>query len=216
MSALQLIVGLGNPEVRYERTRHNAGFWFLDEVARKEGLEFRLEPRFQGWVARVDGPARLWLLKPQTYMNRSGFSVQALAHFHRLTSDQILVVHDDLDLPPGTIRLKRGGGPGGHNGLRDIQSQLGSSDFYRLRIGIGHPGDREQVANFVLDGPSGPQREAIDAALARGLSVLPELMRGEYGRVMNVLNGRPGETPRAGVSAGGAAGRRPVRKDENT
>ena len=148
---LRLIVGLGNPGADYDKTRHNVGFWLLDSLARRYGGVFRREAKFHGEACQVsvDGHP-LWLLKPQTFMNRSGASVIALARFYKLVPEAILVVHDELDLPPGAVRLKRGGGHGGHNGLRDIIQQLGSREFLRLRLGIGHPGDSRAVINYVL------------------------------------------------------------------
>lgn len=191
---IRLMVGLGNPTSRYEKTRHNAGFWFLDEVARSFGVQFREESRFHGAVARVDrGSDTLILLKPSTYMNRSGLSVLAAASYFKVAIDEILVAHDELDLDPGSVRLKKGGGHGGHNGLRDMVLHLKGSDFYRIRLGIGHPGDKSQVANFVLDAPSKADMQGIEAAIGRGMDCLPRILEGDYPRAMNELNVRRGE-----------------------
>jgi PTH1 family peptidyl-tRNA hydrolase len=149
-AALKLVVGLGNPGAKYARTRHNAGWWFVEALARRHGAEFRAESRHQGEVARLRMPlpggavSELWLLKPTTFMNKSGGAVASLAHFHRITPAEILIAHDELDLPSGTARLKLGGGHGGHNGLRDTSAALGP-DYWRLRIGIGHPGHKDLV-----------------------------------------------------------------------
>ncbi len=189
MPAIQLIVGLGNPGPEYEPTRHNAGFWFVDELARRCRQEFRAEPRFHSEVVRCplgDGESRLQ--KPQTFMNRSGQAVGALMRFFKIPVEQILVVHDELDLPPGTIRLKKGGGHGGHNGLRDLISHLGSKDFHRLRIGIGHPGHRDQVVDYVLKKPSGEDRRLIEDAIYAALDVMPDVVAGEFARAMNTLH----------------------------
>ena len=177
--AIRLIVGLGNVGAEYERTRHNAGFWFVDEVARKAGARFSDERKFHGAVARVrDGARELWLLKPGTYMNRSGQSVVALALYYKILPTQVLVAHDELDLPPGDARLKKGGGHAGHNGLRDIHAQLGSPDYWRLRLGIGHPGHKSEVANWVLKKPAPAQRDALQAAIERSVRALPDLLAG--------------------------------------
>jgi len=154
MSCIKLIVGLGNPGKQYENTRHNAGFWFVEEVARQYQLQFRPETKFLGEVARVQSNGHdVWLLKPMTFMNRSGQSIQSLANFYKISPDQILVVHDELDLSPGTAKLKSGGGHGGHNGLRDTIAALGTPAYLRLRLGIGHPGHRDQVVDYVLHPP---------------------------------------------------------------
>ena len=173
---MKLVVGLGNPGRKYEATRHNAGFWLVDRVARAGGADFRREARFFGEVARV--PATdLWLLKPETYMNHSGRAVSALAGFYRIAAEDILVAHDELDLRPGDVRLKFGGGLSGHNGLRDIAPALGTQDFWRLRIGIGHP--REMMAgaqepvDYVLYAPRAEERTAIDDAIEKALEVWP-------------------------------------------
>ena len=157
----KLVVGLGNPGAEYSETRHNAGFWFCERLARELGVSFSKEARFHGFAAnaRNDG---VWLLMPQTFMNRSGQSVAALARFYRIEPAEILVVHDELDIPPGQLRLKFGGGLGGHNGLKDITAHLGTQDFWRLRIGIGHPGDRNEVVNFVLKRPGRAESDLID------------------------------------------------------
>jgi len=188
---IRLLVGLGNPTARYEKTRHNAGFWFLDEVARSMGLVFREESRFQGAVARKDvGADALVLLKPSTYMNRSGGSVFAAAAYYKISVEEILVVHDELDLAPGVVRLKKGGGHGGHNGLRDMVLHLKSPEFYRLRLGIGHPGDRSQVANYVLDAPSKVESQEIGDAMDQAMRVMPLILSGDYPRAMGELNVR--------------------------
>lgn len=188
-----LIVGLGNPGGEYEHTRHNAGFWFVDALAHQHGGSFRLDSKFQGEVCRIS-PAGgdCWLLKPATFMNRSGQAVAALANFYKIPAAGILVVHDELDLPPGVARLKQGGGHGGHNGLRDITARLGA-DFMRLRIGIGHPGSKEQVIGYVLQRPSLADRQRIDEAIAAALGVMPELLRGEVQRAMNCLHTKAAE-----------------------
>jgi len=186
---IKLIVGLGNPGTRYEATRHNVGFWFVDLVARRHGGAFRKESRFHGALCKVDiASASCWLLKPETFMNQSGRSVGFFCNYYRIDPRHVLVVHDDLDLAPGSIRLKTGGGHGGHNGLRDIINALGSRDFHRLRIGIGHPGDRNQVVDYVLSTPSKADSEAIEGAIAEAEKLLPLLLEGEFQRVMNRLH----------------------------
>jgi len=173
---IRLIVGLGNVGVEYARSRHNAGFWFVDRVASDCGARFRAEKRFFGELARASvGGAELWLLKPGTFMNLSGQSVVAAALFYRILPDQILVAHDELDLAPGDVRLKRGGGVAGHNGLKDVRARLTSADFWRLRIGIGHPRNWQlcqDVADFVLHRPPADQERAIEGAIDRAQSVL--------------------------------------------
>ncbi len=190
-SSVQLIAGLGNPGAEYERTRHNAGFWFVDALSREWGGSFRREAKFHGEVCRISVKGTsVWLLKPETWMNRSGQAVARLSRFYKIPLEQILVAHDDLDLPPGTIRLKQGGGHGGHNGLRDIISLLGGNGFLRLRIGIGHPGSREEVTPFVLGRPSEKERELIEEAIGRAVQELPHIVSGELQKVMNHLHSR--------------------------
>ncbi|MDR0233779.1 MAG: aminoacyl-tRNA hydrolase [Zoogloeaceae bacterium] len=187
-SAPSLIVGLGNPGAEYEATRHNAGFRFLDRLARKLGIAFAPQGRFHGAIARQ---GELWLLQPMTFMNRSGQSVGAFAHFYRIPPQAILVVHDDLDLPPGGIRLKKGGGNGGHNGLKDIQAALSTPDFWRLRLGIGHPRQqnlRQPVADFVLARPRTEEENAMEQALNRCLDAWPLLASGEYEKAQRLLH----------------------------
>jgi peptidyl-tRNA hydrolase, PTH1 family len=173
---MKLIAGLGNPGRKYEGTRHNAGFWFVDEIARAVGATFRREAAFHGEVARVPR-SEIWLLKPDTFMNNSGRALGALAKFYRIPADEILVCHDELDLPPGTVRLKFGGGLSGHNGLRDTAEVLGTKDFWRLRIGIGHPrnyvASAEEPLDFVLRAPRAEEQRAITEALARCMDVWP-------------------------------------------
>jgi len=189
---LRLIAGLGNPGPDYEATRHNAGFWWLDEIACKLGMTLQSDRAYQARVARLNRTASeggpLWLVEPQTFMNLSGKSVAGLARFFKIDPQQVLVAHDELDLPPGEIKLKQGGGHGGHNGLRDIHAQLGSSDYWRLRIGIGHPGVKTEVMNYVLGKPPAAQREAIEAALARATGVLDSLLAGEMARATSALH----------------------------
>ena len=174
---IKLIVGLGNIGTEYEHTRHNAGFWFADELAAQWKTAFRPEKKFHGEAARAARPeGDTWLLKPDTYMNLSGDAVAALARFYKIRPDEILVVHDELDIPCGQIRFKLGGGNGGHNGLKDIQAKLGTADFYRLRLGIGHPGDRNLVVGYVLNKPSAAERELIDQSIAKSLKAMPDIM----------------------------------------
>jgi len=185
---IDLIVGLGNPGAQYERTRHNAGFWFVEEIARLKGAHFRPEPKFSGEVCKINLEGRdVWLLKPDTFMNRSGQAVQKLASFYKIPVDQILVAHDELDLEPGTARLKTAGGHGGHNGLRDIIAQLGK-DFQRLRIGIGHPGHRDQVSDYVLHRASQDDQIAIDNSIDDALRVLPLLAEGHWEKALHRLH----------------------------
>lgn len=192
MAALRLIAGLGNPGPDYSETRHNAGFWFVDACARKWDCPLSGESRFFGEAGRVRQDGRdVWLLKPSTFMNRSGQSVAALARFYKIQPQEILVVHDELDLQPGEIRLKQGGGNGGHNGLKDIEAQLGSKDFWRLRLGIGHPrslGLTQDVVDFVLHRPRQHEREAIDIALKRSVDELPALIQGNFPAAMRRLH----------------------------
>ncbi len=190
----KLVVGLGNPGAEYSETRHNAGFWFCERLARELGVSFSKEARFHGFAAnaRNDG---VWLLMPQTFMNRSGQSVAALARFYRIEPAEILVVHDELDIPPGQLRLKFGGGLGGHNGLKDITAHLGTQDFWRLRIGIGHPGDRNEVVNFVLKRPGRAESDLIDESLDRALSAWPLMARGDWNAATQRLNTRVAPKP---------------------
>jgi PTH1 family peptidyl-tRNA hydrolase len=186
--SLKLIVGLGNPGAEYARTRHNAGFWLVDELAEQYRGTWRRQTRDQAEVARVviEG-TELWLLKPTTYMNQSGGPVQAVAHFHRIAPGAVLVVHDDIDLPPGVVRLKQGGGHGGHNGLRDVMARIGA-DFMRLRIGVGHPGHKDLVVDAVLDRPTAAEARLIDEAMARARASVPELIRDGAQKAMNSLH----------------------------
>ncbi|MFA5081876.1 MAG: aminoacyl-tRNA hydrolase [Hydrogenophilaceae bacterium] len=177
--APRLIVGLGNPGPDYSETRHNAGFWFCERLAARLGVNLARESRFHGLtgLARADG---VWLLLPQTYMNRSGQAVGALARFHKIAPAEIVVVHDELDIPPGQLRIKFGGGLGGHNGLKDISAHLGSQDYWRLRIGIGHPGDRNEVVNYVLKPPRKEEAAEIESAIERALELWPLIAKAEW------------------------------------
>jgi PTH1 family peptidyl-tRNA hydrolase len=177
--APRLIVGLGNPGADYSETRHNAGFWFCERLADRLGVLLSRESRFHG-LAGFAREAGVWLLLPQTYMNRSGQAVGALARFHKITPAEILVVHDELDIPPGQLRIKFGGGLGGHNGLKDITAHLGSQDFWRLRIGIGHPGDRNEVVNYVLKSPRKEEAVEIETAIDRALDLWPLIAKAEW------------------------------------
>ncbi|MBN8510987.1 MAG: aminoacyl-tRNA hydrolase [Burkholderiales bacterium] len=189
---IRLLVGLGNPGPEYEATRHNAGFWWLDAAARKLGAAMQPQRQWFGLAARIDGPhGPVWLLEPMTYMNLSGKSVAALARFYKIEPARMLVVHDELDLPPGQARLKLGGGAAGHNGLKDIVAQLGTPDFWRLRLGIGHPGIKAEVADYVLRKPPAEERDAIVQAVARSLESLDLLLAGEMLRATNVVHAKP-------------------------
>lgn len=191
MSAVQLIVGLGNPGAKYDQTRHNAGFWFLDSLARRFHCALNPESRFNGDAGRCDIDGNdCRLLKPMTFMNRSGQPLAALANFFKIPPEAVLVVHDELDLDPGTVRLKRGGGHGGHNGLRDIVNVLGSKDFLRLRVGIGHPGHRDDVVSYVLNKPSSDDRIEIDNAIEEALKQVPRIVSGDLEGAMHALHTR--------------------------
>lgn len=189
VAAPRLIVGLGNPGAEYADSRHNAGFWLCERLAAQLGTELRRESRFHGIAGRTR--EQLWLLMPQTFMNCSGQAVGALMRFYRISPAEMLVLHDELDLSPGALRLKFGGGLGGHNGLKDIAAHLGTQDFWRLRIGVGHPGDRNQVVDYVLKKPRAEERVQIEEALDRALDAWPLLARGEYPAAMQKINTRP-------------------------
>jgi len=187
---LTLIVGLGNPGPTYARTRHNAGFELVDELARRAGASLRHEARHQGELARVSiGGTDVWLLKPMTFMNLSGQSVRSVAGFYRIPPRSILVAHDELDFPPGVVRLKEGGGAGGHNGLRDLIAQLGD-DFWRLRLGIGRPGDRDAVLNYVLGRPPAAEAALINEAVLAAADAVPVMLADGAQKAMNRLHAR--------------------------
>ena len=189
---IRLLVGLGNPGAEYEATRHNAGFWFIDEVARQLKVSLAPERSYFGLAARADtssGP--VWLLEPMTYMNLSGKAVAPLARFFRIEPGEILVVHDELDLQPGQLKLKLGGSPAGHNGLKDIHAQLGTADYWRLRIGIGHPGVRAEVVDYVLRKPPADQREAIEKSIDLSLTALDLMLAGHMERAMMKIHAKP-------------------------
>jgi len=189
MAQLRLLVGLGNPGAEHQRTRHNAGFWFIDALAQAHGARFGMESKLHGETAKItlDGQA-LWLLKPATYMNKSGIAVQSALRYWKIEPEEALVVHDDLDLPPGAARLKFDGGHGGQNGLRDIMAHLGHGGFHRLRLGIGHPGDRNRVTSWVLGRAGVDDENAILDAVGRSLDVLPLAVRGDFNEAMKKLH----------------------------
>ena len=189
---IRLLVGLGNPGPEYVATRHNAGFWFIDSVARELRVNLAPERSYFGLVARVNrSDGQVWLLEPMTFMNLSGKSVAALARFFKIEPGEIMVAHDELDLLPGQVKMKLGGSHAGHNGLKDIQAQLGSAEFWRLRLGIGHPGERAEVVNYVLRKPPADDREAIDKCIEQSIAALPLLLDGEMERALMKVHAKP-------------------------
>jgi PTH1 family peptidyl-tRNA hydrolase len=189
---IRLFVGLGNPGPEYEATRHNAGFWWIDRLAAKLGARLVPERAYQGLAARVNLPqGPVWLLEPMTFMNRSGASVAPLARFFKIAPAEILVVHDELDLQPGQAKLKLGGSAAGHNGLKDIHGLLGTQDFWRLRLGIGHPGVKAEVANYVLKKPSAEHREAIDKAIDQSLGASGLMIDGDMDKALAAIHAQP-------------------------
>lgn len=186
---IKLFVGLGNPGPEYEATRHNAGFWFIDTVARALGVHLAHERAYHGLMARASVQGRsVWLLQPQTFMNLSGKSVAALARFYKIAPEEVLVVHDELDLPVGEAKLKQGGGHAGHNGLRDIHAQLGSPNYWRLRLGIGHPGSKAEVVGWVLRKPPLDEHIAIEQAIDRAAKALPDLAAGDMDKAIQRIH----------------------------
>ena len=189
---IRLFVGLGNPGTDYEATRHNAGFWWIDALASQLGARLVPERAYQALMARVNRPqGPIWLLQPMTFMNRSGVSVATLARFFKIEPQQILVVHDELDLQPGQAKLKFGGSAAGHNGLKDIHAMLGTQDFWRLRLGIGHPGVKSEVVNYVLKKPSAEHRDAIAKASEQSLKALDALLAGEMDKALALIHAQP-------------------------
>ena len=186
---IKLFVGLGNPGPEYEATRHNAGFWWIDALSRELKAPLSLDKNYHGQVVRttVNGQT-VWLLKPLTFMNLSGKSVAALARFFKISPAEVLVAHDELDIVPGQVKLKFGGSHAGHNGLRDIHAQLGSADYWRLRIGVGHPGVKAEVINWVLKKPSQEHRVAIEDCIDRCLKAVPELLQGEMEKATMMIH----------------------------
>jgi PTH1 family peptidyl-tRNA hydrolase len=200
---LSMIAGLGNPEERYARTLHNAGFWFVDALAAAERGTFRFEKRFDAELCRVTlAGSEVWLVKPQSYMNLSGGPIRALLDYYRLPAENLLVAHDEIDLPPGVVRLKKGGGPGGHNGVRDTIRHCGN-DFMRLRLGVGHPGTSDMVSGYVLKQGPADVEAAVTKAIADGIAVLPVLAERGLGIAMNRLHTRPNDDDNNGSSKNG-------------
>ncbi|HEX2238021.1 MAG TPA: aminoacyl-tRNA hydrolase [Gammaproteobacteria bacterium] len=188
---IRLIAGLGNPGLEYQQTRHNAGFWFVDALIRAVGGQFYAEPKFNGQVGRIVADDRdLWLFKPGAFMNRSGQPLRSISAFYKIPMPNILVVHDEIDLPPGVVRLKWGGGHGGHNGLRDIFAHLGQ-DFWRLRLGVGHPGHRHRVVDYLTSSrPGNEEQQAILDGVANALAIIPWLVAGEFEKAQQQLHTR--------------------------
>lgn len=186
MSGIKLFVGLGNPGDKYERTRHNAGFWWIDQIAAQTNTKLVSDAKFLGVVGKINQES--WLLKPSTFMNLSGKAVAALANYYKITPAEILVIHDELDLPAGGIKLKFAGGHGGHNGLKDIHAALGTPNYWRLRIGIGHPGDRNEVVNYVLKPPLKDEKNAIDDSITESAKLLDLMLAGEFENAMLKLH----------------------------
>jgi PTH1 family peptidyl-tRNA hydrolase len=197
-TALRLIVGLGNPGAQYARTRHNAGFWLVDELARRHGGTFRTESRHHGELARaVIGGCDVWLLKPATFMNRSGAAIGSVCGFYRTAPEEVLVAHDEIDLPVGSVRLKQGGGHGGHNGLRDAIAAIGEG-FWRVRLGVGHPGSRDDVVDYVLRRAPADEDRLIQDAVIAAADIVPVVLVDGAQKAMNRLHSRPaGERPPA-------------------
>ena len=189
MAGLRLIVGLGNPGAEHLRTRHNAGFWFVDALAAGQSERFGFDGKLHGETCKVRvGTTPEWVLKPATFMNKSGIAVASALRYYKIEPEECLVVHDDLDLPPGAVRMKFDGGHGGQNGLRDIMTHLGHGKFHRLRIGIGHPGHRDQVTSWVLGRPSVKDEDAMLDGIARALDVLPLAVDGQFDKAMQQLH----------------------------
>ena len=203
MDPIKLFVGLGNPGDKYAATRHNAGFWWVDQLAAGTGTRLALEPKFFGVAGKLnssqlsihklstskyDLTSDIWLIKPTTFMNGSGKTVAAIANYYKILPSQILVIHDELDLPPETVKLKKSGGHGGHNGLKDITAALNTPDFWRLRLGIGHPGDRNEVVNFVLKAPLKDEQNAINQCIDKSLEIVPQLLSGDFESAMLKLH----------------------------
>ena len=190
-NTIQLIAGLGNPGNEYEKTRHNAGYWFIDQLVSRYNVTLKNESKFLGEVGRITLSSQsVWLIKPGTFMNRSGQSIAALARFYKIPPEQILLVHDELDLSPGVVKLKQGGGHGGHNGLRDSIAQLASKNFYRLRLGIGHPGSKEQVVGFVLGKTPQAEKELIESAIDKSMDSLDLIVQGDMQKAMNQIHSK--------------------------
>jgi len=181
-------VGLGNPGEKYAATRHNAGFWWVDLISQQTNSPLKPDAKMFGESAKVNQQSDVWLLKPTTFMNASGKSVAAMANYYKIKPAEILVIHDELDLPAGTTKLKLGGGHGGHNGLRDIHSALGTPDYWRLRVGIGHPGDRNEVVNFVLKPPLKAEQAVIDESLYESSKLFDLLLKGDFEQAMLKLH----------------------------
>lgn len=188
MNNIKLLVGLGNPGDKYVATRHNAGFWWIDQLAGQTNSQLNLDAKHFGFTGKLSPHADVWLLKPTTFMNASGKAVAALANYYKILPSQVLVIHDELDLPPDTVKLKKGGGHGGHNGLKDISAALGTPDFWRLRLGIGHPGDRNEVINFVLKAPLKDEQSLINQSIDKSLQVVPQLLNGDFENAMLKLH----------------------------
>lgn len=186
---IKLFVGLGNPGAEYQATRHNAGFWWIDALARELKAPLAFDKSYYGQVARISIQGQnIWLLTPQTFMNLSGKSIAALARFFKIEPEEILVAHDELDVIPGQVKLKFGGSHAGHNGLRDIHAQLGTGDYWRLRLGVGHPGNKDEVVDWVLRKPIQEQRVAIEECIARSLKAVPALLAGEMDKATMMIH----------------------------
>jgi PTH1 family peptidyl-tRNA hydrolase len=191
MTGIKLFVGLGNPGDKYEATRHNAGFWFIDALAAQTNSKLAMDTKMFGFVGKLDTGVSnkdTWLLKPTTFMNNSGKAVAALANYYKISPAEILVIHDELDLPADNVKLKFGGGHGGHNGLKDIHAALGTADYWRLRLGIDHPGDRNEVINYVLKAPTKSEKDALEANIHAACMIVPFLLKGEFESAMQKLH----------------------------
>ncbi|HEX9852358.1 MAG TPA: aminoacyl-tRNA hydrolase [Woeseiaceae bacterium] len=185
---ISIIAGLGNPDERYAQTLHNAGFWFVDALARKLGAQFRAEKRFDTEICRARiGGEDIWLMKPQSFMNLSGGPIRAVLDYYRLSTDTLLVAHDEIDLPPGTVRLKKGGGHGGHNGIRDVIGHCGA-DFMRLRLGVGHPGDKDRVTGYVLQAASRDVENDVRRNIEEAIAIMPMLVTDGLNAAMKALH----------------------------
>jgi len=188
MSGIKLFVGLGNPGEKYAATRHNAGFWWVDQIAAATNSKLAVDAKFFGFAGKLNPTTDSWLIKPTTFMNASGKAVAALANYYKISPAEILVIHDELDLPAGSIKMKFGGGHGGHNGLRDIHSALGTADYWRLRVGIGHPGSKNEVVNFVLKAPTKDEQHAIDDSIYDSSKLVDLMLKGEFDSAMLKLH----------------------------